>query len=78
MHWMSLERVYKMAGQKTNCKVRFCDWGHRIKFFQIMGESSDGRRFVGVLDSGEKISFSKKSKGWQVYTEGDEFMAHAV
>jgi hypothetical protein len=78
MHWLSLEKVWKLSGRKKQIKVRFNDWCHQVKFFVIMGESSDGKRFVGVLDTGEKMSFSKKSRGWSLYTKGDEFMAHAV
>ena len=78
MDWISLERVWRIAGRKNEIKVRFNDLSHSIKFFVIMGESSDGKRFVGVLDSGEKMSFSKKSRGWSMYARGDEQAAHAV
>jgi hypothetical protein len=75
---MSLEKVWRLAGRKSELKVRFCDWTHQIKYFIITGESSDGRRFVGQLDTGERISFPKKSRGWLVYQPEDEFQAHAV
>jgi hypothetical protein len=78
MHWFSLERVWRLAGRKNNIKVRFNDWSHSIKYFTVIGESSDGKRFVGTLDSGEKMSFSKKSRGWSLYAAGDEQAAHAV
>lgn len=78
MTWMSLERIWRMAGRK-DVKVRFCDWTHQVKYFLIVGESSDGRRFVGTLDTGEKMSFPKKSRGWQLYEEAAEYQeAHAV
>ncbi len=78
MQWMSLEKIWKAAGKK-NVKVRFCDWTHQIKYFQIMGESSDGLRFVGTLDNGEKMSYPKKSNGWALYEAADEYQkAHAV
>lgn len=78
MDWFSLEKVWIKAGRKNNIKVRFNDWSHRIKYFTIMGESEDGRRFVGQLDSGEKMSFSKKSRGWSLYYHEAELGAHAV
>jgi hypothetical protein len=78
MNWISLERVWRIAGRKPKIKVRFNDWTHQIKYFTILGESSDGKRFIGVLDTGEKMSFSKKSRGWSIYFRGDEFMAKAV
>lgn len=78
MNWVSLERVWRQNGKKKELKVRFMDWTHQIKYFTIMGESSDGRRFIGILDSGEKMSFSKKSRGWLAYETNDEFQAHAV
>jgi hypothetical protein len=43
-----------------------------------MGESTDGKRFVGQLNTGEKMSFSKKSRGWSLYQTGDEQGAHAI
>ncbi len=79
MHWFSLEKVWKLAGRKSQIKVRFNDWSHDIKYFTILAESSDGKRFIGTLDSGEKMSFSKKSRGWSMYMSGDEVQtAHAV
>lgn len=78
MIWDSLDRVWRAAGRKNNLRVRFNDWTHEIKYFKIVGESSDGKRFIGVLDSGEKMSFSKKSRGWSLYYPESEFQAHAV
>jgi hypothetical protein len=72
MNWHSLDKVWKSAGRKNDVKVRFNDWGHQIKYFVIMGESEDGKRFVGKLDSGEKMSFSRKSRGWALYDSGAE------
>jgi hypothetical protein len=78
MMWNSLEKIWRQGG-KGQVKVRFMDWTHQIKYFTIMGESSDGKRFVGELDSGEKMSFSKKSRGWMLYSPEDEYkQAHAV
>lgn len=78
MNWQSLEKVWVSAGRKTQIKVRFNDWTHQIKYFTILGESSDGRRFIGTLDSGEKMSFSKRSRGWSLYYPEAEYQAHAV
>ena len=78
MHWHSLERVWRQGGRKNDIRVRFNDWSHTIKYFTIKGESSDGKRFVGILDTGEKMSFSKKSRGWSLYTLGDEQTARAI
>lgn len=78
MNSWSLEKVWRAAGRKS-VKVRFNDWTYQIKFFTIMGESSDGKRFIGTLDSGEKMSFSKKSRGWSLYSPESEYNeAHAV
>lgn len=77
MNWQSLDKVWISAGRK-NVKVRFADWTHQIKYFTISGESSDGKRFIGTLDSGEKMSFSKKSRGWSLYYPEAEIQAHAV
>lgn len=78
MNWHSIETVWKRNGRRFQIKVRFNDWNHRIKYFVIHGESTDGKRLIGTLDSGEKISFSKKSKGWTDYHPEDEFQARAV
>ena len=78
MKWYSLERVWRTSGMKANLRVRFNDWTHQIRWFEIHGESPDGRRFIGKLDNGEKISFSKRSRGWFEYFPSAEFQAHAV
>jgi hypothetical protein len=78
MHWHSLEKVWVQSGRRNEIKVRFNDWSHAIKYFTIMGESSDGKRFVGQLNTGEKMSFSKKSRGWSAYHAGDEQGARAI
>ena len=78
MKWMSLENVWKAAGSKQNLKVRFNDWSQTVKYFSILRESTDGRRYLGELDSGEKVSYFKSSKGWSEYTSEDELSAHAV
>ncbi len=77
MNWYSLEKVWKAAGRKQ-IKVRFNDWTHQIKYFTIQAESSDGKRFLGMLDSGEKMSFSKRSRGWTLYYPEAEYQPHAV
>lgn len=78
MNWHTLERVWRQSGQKGHVKVRFNDWTHEIKYFIIVGESEDGRRFVGVLDNGERMSYPKKSKGWSLYYPEAEYQPHAV
>lgn len=78
MNWHTLERVWVRSGRETHLRVRFIDWNHRIKYFTILGESTDGKRFVGLLDNGEKMSYPKKSKGWSLYTPDDENQARAV
>jgi hypothetical protein len=78
MKWNTLDYVWKMAGRPKNLKVRFQDWSYQTKYFTLMGESEDGKRFIGKLDNGEKISYSKKSKGWALYHSGDEHHAQAV
>lgn len=78
-YFNTLERVWQQSGREKSLKVRFHDWSHQIKYFEILGESEDGKRLVGKLDNGEKISFSKKSKGWDIYWARDEYQqAHAV
>jgi len=78
MDWISLDLVWRESGRKNDLKVRFNDWSHTIKYFTISGESSDGKRFEGTLCTGEKMSFSKSSRGWSLYYQGDEQAAHAV
>lgn len=78
MEWYTLERVWRQNGQRKHMKVRFNDWTQHIRWFEIHGESPDHRRLLGRLDNGERISFSKKSRGWILYYEEAEFSAHAV
>ena len=77
LNWISLEQVWKQNGRKA-IQVRFNDWSHTIRFFTIVGESEDKKRFIGTLDSGEKMSFSKRSRGWSLYYPESEWMAKAV
>jgi hypothetical protein len=77
LNWISLEQVWKLNGRQM-IKVRFNDWSHSIRFFTIAGESDDKKRFIGTLDSGEKMSFSKRSRGWSLYYPESEWMAKAV
>ena len=78
MHWETLVSVWHRNGQSLGLKVRFLDWNHTIKFFTITGESEDGKRLVGKLDSGESMSFAKFSRGWALYGAGAETTAKAV
>ena len=78
MDWQTLGQVWKSQGRKRKIQVRFNDWTQEIKYFTIMGESPDGKRLVGMLDSGEKMSYSKTSRGWSVYYPQAEYMPHAV
>ena len=77
LNWICLEQVWKLNGRQM-IKVRFNDWSHSIRFFTIAGESDDKKRFIGTLDSGEKMSFSKRSRGWSLYYPESEWMAKAV
>jgi hypothetical protein len=78
-YWETLDSIWRSSGKQKLLRVRFNDWTHQIRYFQIFGESEDGKRLVGRLDTGEKMSFSKKSKGWSYYDVNDEFdQAHAI
>jgi hypothetical protein len=74
----TIGKVWKKYGKLLNLRLRFCDWNHEIKYFQVLGESQDGKRLLGCLDTGEKISFSKKSIGWNIYQDEQELRARAV
>ncbi len=78
MNWQTLEQVWIKSGRKYPLKVRFNDWTYAIKYFTIKGESADGKRLLGELDSGERMSFFKKSRGWSRYYPEFEDQAHAV
>lgn len=74
----SLESVWNMSDMKGGVRVRFNDWTHQIRWFEIHGETSDGHCLRGELDNGEKITYSKQSKGWIEYYNEAEYSAHAV
>jgi hypothetical protein len=78
MIWQTLEIVWLSNHQKLGTKVRFNDWNHSIKYFTVLGESSDGKRLVGTLDNGEKMSYPKNSKGWALYDNRSEEAAKAI
>ncbi len=75
---ITLEQLWELAGSKRGVKVRYIDWNHRWKYFEIHGKDSAGKNLVGVLCTGESISFDKDSRHWILYTPGDENMARAV
>lgn len=78
MQTYTIEQLWRRSNEKKGLKVRFNDWNYNIKYFTIAGESSDAKRFVGKLDNGEAISFSKKSRGWSFYSTEAENNAKAV
>lgn len=78
MQTYTIEQLWRRSNEKKGLKVRFNDWNYSIKYFTIVGESSDAKRLVGKLDNGEAISFSKKSRGWSFYSTEAENNAKAV
>lgn len=78
MQTRTIDQLWRLSAQKNGLKVRFNDWSYAIKYFTITGESTDGKRLVGKLDNGEAISYSKRSRGWSVYSVEAEQNAKAV
>lgn len=76
-----MENIYQLWQQNReskDLKLRYCDWNHRVKYVRIVGESSDGNSLIGVLATGEEVSFPKSSEFWHVYQDGDENQARAI
>lgn len=78
MDWQSLDEIWINNKRQMNLKVRFNDWNHHMKYFTITGESTDGKRLVGKLDNGESISYSKRSRGWSLYSVEFTDQARAI
>ena len=70
--------IWEESGRPLKLKVRWYGWGHRHRFFEIHGFDEKSQRFFGVLENGEKITFSSSSQHWKVYELGDENHARAV
>ena len=64
-------------GSLNGLRVRYVDWNHRIRYFQVEKLDSDGR-VHGQLDDGEAMHFASESDFWRLYNEGDENSAKAV
>jgi hypothetical protein len=78
MVWKTLGSIWHSSGKKNHLQVRFNDWNYGIKYFEVLGESEDGKRLVGKLDNGEKVSYPKRSRGWSLYHQDSELQARAV
>lgn len=75
---ITLEQLWRVSGNKKGLKVRYMDWNHKWKYFEIHGLDKSGKKLEGVLCSGEKVSYDKNSRHWLIYSAGDENMARAV
>jgi len=64
-------------GSLNGLRVRYADWNHRIRFFQVDSIDQEGR-VLGTLDNGEKVTYASESDFWRVYHDGDEDSAKAV
>jgi hypothetical protein len=72
----TLKELWIKPGAQPGLKVRYQDWNHRWKYFEIT-DVKDGR-VEGKLCTGEKISYPATSRHWLVYHPGDEHIARAV
>lgn len=63
---------------QENIKVRYIDWDHRIKYFEIYSFSQSDEYIRGELDSGEEALYPADSLHWILYQEGFEESAKAV
>lgn len=66
---LKLEELWKKANCQKSLKVRYINWDHRTKYFEIHDYSQDKKRLIGKLDNGEDISFSPASDHWILYEE---------
>lgn len=67
-----LAEIWKQSNQQKSLKVRYINWDHRTKYFEIHDYSEDLKKFVGKLDCGEEISFSPVSDHWVLYEDNIE------
>jgi len=74
---MQLKDLWHQSNTKVGIKVRFIDWGHQQRYFEIHGHNQEKAIFFGVLDSGEKASYPEDSNFWKFYVEGSEMDAQA-
>ena len=70
--------LWKTQGKKFGIKVRYVDWGHRFRYFEIKRYDANQKRFYGVLDTGEIMSYALDSDHWKIYEDGDEDFAQAI
>ena len=73
-----LNDVWKNNNYQKDLKVRYVDWNFKHKYFQIKDYSSCGTKIVGLLDTGEQISYPIDSEFWVLYELGHEQAAKPV
>ncbi len=73
-----LEELWIESQHKKDLKVRYVNWDHRTKYFEIHNYSPDKKLIVGKLDNGEEISFPLISQHWVLYEEEMEHFPKAV
>jgi hypothetical protein len=75
---ITLEQLWQRNGKKAGLKVRYQDWNHRWKYFEIEGYDESKRLIKGKLCTGEYICYPAESQHWVVYQLGMEHVARAV
>lgn len=77
---MRLANLYKKHSTKDtpDLKVRFKDWNYKIKYFQITEVDDKKKRYIGMLDNGEKAVYPMNSDNWELYFDGMENNPQAV
>ena len=74
----SLKEIWSHSQQKKGIKVRYLDWDHHTKYFEIEGPSKDQKSLVGKLDNGEDFTFPMISQFWVIYEDEMEHFPKAV
>ena len=74
----TIGELWEESNQEKGLKVRWMDWGHHYRFFEILSHNPKKNELTGILDNGQKISYPYDSLHWKLYESDDENCSKAV
>ena len=74
----TIGKLWEESNQARGLKVRWPDWGHAHRYFEIDHYDETQNCFIGQLDNGETMAYWINSTNWQLYHDGDEDNAKAI
>ena len=74
----TIGQLWEESNKEQGLKVRWMDWGHHYRYFEIIALDLKSNKFLGKLDNGKKMSYPYNSPHWKIYEKDDENCSKAV